>query len=206
MSRDIIRAALTIGWGNDMIDKKEMKRLCEAATPEPWNIGGIQPHGTHVYGAGEIGIPVSWCSTASTVGKDGRYYITWEEAESNARFIAAARSAVPKLLAENAALQARVQELEKTIVPAEPTHAMCLAGNSLLPSTHNADEVWQAMIAASTTAAQSHRHDWTLIGSAGVWVSCYKCTKCGEKFWENTDSSEERPEFGCTTAAQKEGE
>ncbi len=63
---------------------------------------------------------------------------------------------------------------------------------------------WLRAINASTTAAQSHRHDWTLIGSAGVWVSCYKCTKCGEKFWEITDSSEERPEFGCTTAAQTE--
>ena len=37
----------------------------------------------------------------------------------------------------------------KAIVPVEPTHDMCLAGNSLLPSTHNADEVWQAMIAAA---------------------------------------------------------
>ena len=148
---DIIKgkAIVPVEPTHDMIDKKEMKRLCEAATPGPWNIGGIQPHGTHVYGAGEMGIPVSWCSTASTVGKDGSYHITSEEAESNARFIAAARSAVPKLLAENAALQARVQELEKAIVPVEPTHDMCLAGNSLLPSTINADEVWQAMIAAA---------------------------------------------------------
>lgn len=42
----------------------------------------------------------------------------------------------------------------KVIVPVEPTHAMCLAGNSLLPSTHNADEVWQAMLAAAQECEQ----------------------------------------------------
>lgn len=94
-----------------MIGKKELERLCETATPGPWRSRESQLHGTNVDGVGEIAVPVSWCSTATTVGVDGSYSISASEAESNAAFIAAARTAIPELLAENAALQADLEQV-----------------------------------------------------------------------------------------------
>jgi len=59
----------------------------------------------------------------------------------------------------------------------------------------------QAEQALSATA-RNDAHDWKLQGSAGVWESYYKCSKCGATVQENTDGPS-KPETGC--AAAREG-
>lgn len=54
---------------------------------------------------------------------------------------------------------------------------------------------------ALSATARNDAHDWKLQGSAGVWESYYKCSKCGATVQENTDGPN-KPETGCATARE----
>jgi hypothetical protein len=113
------------------LDIDELEALAKAATPGPWDVGVIHNEGE--YGTGEdsysgfksyvVGCgPVdNWKSIVDTsnsdvamIEVDGDYDSTdtWDEVgKCNASFIAAAREAVPALIA-------RVRELEAALVEA----------------------------------------------------------------------------------------
>lgn len=126
----------------------------------------------------------------------------------------AASQASERRMAEEALREydARAIPNKHRIVPVKPAPEMI---NAALPhAMRESDEdkyraigmiicIWDEMLAAHTaTASQTDRHEWKLIGSAGVWESYYKCSKCGDRFCELTDSPEKLPENGCATASQ----
>src|SRR5262245_27140687 len=81
---------------------EELLRLCAVLPPHPWE------HELYSLDAG--GIPVKTCGHAgdACVQAEAGYQ---ERCSDLARFLAAARAAVPRLLAEKAALLAEVERL-----------------------------------------------------------------------------------------------
>lgn len=83
------------------IDLDELERLAKAATPGPWEVTGK-------------GVP-EYITDANPNRKIARILRTPRAYEENAHYIVAACNALPGLIAENRALRARVQELEREI-------------------------------------------------------------------------------------------
>ena len=81
------------------IDTEALRRLADAATPGPWPLLG---GGEYVGGVGLLVAP-----------DDGGV------SPANAAFIAAARTAIPALLDENAALRARIKAVEDVLEESE---------------------------------------------------------------------------------------
>lgn len=81
-------------------------------TPGPWIAEESQGHGVSV-SSEPVDISVAWCGTNLMVGMGGVYKITPEEAEANARLIAAA----PELLY---ALKKLINEVVLEISPYNP--------------------------------------------------------------------------------------
>ena len=80
------------------IDREDLLAKCAAATPGPWEVdpmGGV-----------------------AHVGTDWRM-VGYDTTEADEAFIAAARTAVPDLLAENAELSARCAEMQTRAMEAE---------------------------------------------------------------------------------------
>ena len=59
-------------------------------TPGPWVVGGACSHGAKVVSRGAAGVSVAWCGCNTIAGQDGSHSIDGDEAEANARLIAAA--------------------------------------------------------------------------------------------------------------------
>jgi len=100
---DNVLAALTAALAAAVpADLAEAGKVLEGVTPGPWRVG-----------------PVDDCRVEDANGNevaqiDGDYNQpeTWPLMEANARFIAWCREGVPALLAQNAALRAKVAEVE----------------------------------------------------------------------------------------------
>ena len=82
-----------------------LRKLCDVATPPPW---GIDPDSPDRLRGAVNGVE----RCLATVLRTAYGLRPNAEAEANAAFCAAARSALPALLDENARLRARVGELE----------------------------------------------------------------------------------------------
>lgn len=67
-------------------ERAELRVLCEQATPEPWRFYGDGAHGPRVSGPDLEAVPCDDCGDQVSIG------------EADGRFIAAARTALPRLL------------------------------------------------------------------------------------------------------------
>lgn len=65
-----------------------LSALKAAPSKGPWKVKNTQNHGAAV--SGPIDVSLAWCGCATTVGADGSYSISAEEAAANAGWIAAA--------------------------------------------------------------------------------------------------------------------
>lgn len=105
-------------------EKAELRRLCEAATPEPWELDGWSDSDDHIsicHNPSDVG----GITTAAWIGDidDGGGDIT-DEVEANAKLIAAARNSLPGLLDENGKLRT---ELEQLRAERDQARAACAA-------------------------------------------------------------------------------
>ena len=93
------------------IDKERLRVLAEAATPGPWILLPVEDGSPYLRVRGtRLGARYKVANVLAPT-----YFMPRDGIEStaNAEFIAAARDAVPALLAENAALAAEVERLRK---------------------------------------------------------------------------------------------
>lgn len=90
------------------IDREELRRLCEAATPGPWTLDPCD---------GEFGFVRSgivWTAQNDSAAFSGTDFIQ-AKTEEDAAFIAAARAAVPALLDALEAAEARERRLREAV-------------------------------------------------------------------------------------------
>ena len=96
------------------LDKERLRVLAEAATPGPWILLPVEDGSPYLRVRGRrLGARYKVANVLAPT-----YFMPRDGIEStaNAEFIAAARDAVPALLAENAALAAEVERLRGYIV------------------------------------------------------------------------------------------
>lgn len=109
LNRALLRSTTLVDEGRMEIDRSELRRLCESATPGPWhpiNIGSKSEPMMSVKAARISGAPpkheVAICATGDS---------PQEMENANAALIAAARTALPALLEALEAAEAMVSAL-----------------------------------------------------------------------------------------------
>lgn len=112
------------------LDKERLRVLAEAATPGPWILLPVEDGSPYLRVRGtRLGARYKVANVLAPT-----YFMPRDGIEStaNAEFIAAARDAVPALLAENAALAAEVERLRKSPLLAERHTGMRVDYSGLL--------------------------------------------------------------------------
>ena len=99
-----------------MSEQDELRRLEQAATPGPWysRDGGSMIWGPSAAETCDVILIESW-AYGSTPGICGPHSSMWPLLREDAEFIAEARNALPQLLDDLAALEAKLEAMGRTI-------------------------------------------------------------------------------------------